>query len=191
MAQERSVILDGHEIPSLCLVGDELLLVELNAGQADARAASSAVWDPQPPSRRLGRVQRETVPLMTSVCTGALVHAAAGLLRERPATTHWAATDELRGLDRQVRRGIHTTPSHPSEKEDVMRCIRGSALLGWVRRRRLHRYTDPDPGRRPRTAANGRESCTPRRGRRPGGVRPCRSTVTTPRLRIAVTSPPT
>jgi transcriptional regulator GlxA family with amidase domain len=48
------------------------------------------------------RAQRATVPLMTSVCTGALVYAAAGLLRERPATTYWAAMDELRGLDPTV-----------------------------------------------------------------------------------------
>ena len=39
---------------------------------------------------------------MTSVCTGALVYAAAGLLRERPATTYWAAMEELRGLDPTV-----------------------------------------------------------------------------------------
>lgn len=37
--------------------------------------------------------------LMTSVCTGALVYAAAGLLRGRPATTHWDALDELAALD--------------------------------------------------------------------------------------------
>jgi transcriptional regulator GlxA family with amidase domain len=37
--------------------------------------------------------------LMTSVCTGALVYAAAGLLHGRPATTHWAAFDELLALD--------------------------------------------------------------------------------------------
>jgi len=48
------------------------------------------------------RAQRATVPLMTSVCTGALVYAAAGLLRERPATTHWGAMDELRALDPTV-----------------------------------------------------------------------------------------
>lgn len=48
------------------------------------------------------RARRATVPLMTSVCTGALVYAAAGLLRGRPATTHWAALDELRGLDASV-----------------------------------------------------------------------------------------
>ena len=35
------------------------------------------------------RAQRAGVPLMTSVCTGALVYAAAGLLARRPATTHW------------------------------------------------------------------------------------------------------
>ena len=37
--------------------------------------------------------------LMTSVCTGALVFAAAGLLRDRPATTWWGALDRLAELD--------------------------------------------------------------------------------------------
>ena len=37
--------------------------------------------------------------LMTSVCTGALVYADAGLLKGRPATTHWANLDELSGID--------------------------------------------------------------------------------------------
>jgi transcriptional regulator GlxA family with amidase domain len=37
--------------------------------------------------------------LMTSVCTGALVFAAAGLLRERPATTYWSQLDYLGKLD--------------------------------------------------------------------------------------------
>lgn len=48
------------------------------------------------------RAQRAAVPLMTSVCTGALVYAAAGLLRGRPATTYWGALDELRALDPTV-----------------------------------------------------------------------------------------
>jgi putative intracellular protease/amidase len=48
------------------------------------------------------RRQRATVPLMTSVCTGSLVYAAAGLLAGRPATTHWGSLEllaELRGDD--------------------------------------------------------------------------------------------
>lgn len=45
------------------------------------------------------RRQRESVPLMTSVCTGSLVYAAAGLLSHRPATTHWSALGELAELD--------------------------------------------------------------------------------------------
>jgi len=45
------------------------------------------------------RRQRNTVPLMTSVCTGSLVYAAAGLLSQRPATTHWAALDQLAEID--------------------------------------------------------------------------------------------
>jgi transcriptional regulator GlxA family with amidase domain len=48
------------------------------------------------------RRRRQTVPLMTSVCTGSLVYAAAGLLSGRPATTYWGAFDELRRLDASV-----------------------------------------------------------------------------------------
>jgi transcriptional regulator GlxA family with amidase domain len=48
------------------------------------------------------RAVRATRPLMTSVCTGALVYAAAGLPAGRPATTHWAALDELAALDPSV-----------------------------------------------------------------------------------------
>jgi transcriptional regulator GlxA family with amidase domain len=42
---------------------------------------------------------RERGTLMTSVCTGALVFAAAGLLRDRPATTWWGRLDTLAELD--------------------------------------------------------------------------------------------
>ena len=48
------------------------------------------------------RAQRATVPLMTSVCTGSLVYAAAGLLNGRPATTHWASLNLLAELDPTV-----------------------------------------------------------------------------------------
>jgi transcriptional regulator GlxA family with amidase domain len=41
----------------------------------------------------------EAGTLMTSVCTGALVFAAAGLLHERPATTWWGRLDTLAELD--------------------------------------------------------------------------------------------
>jgi transcriptional regulator GlxA family with amidase domain len=37
--------------------------------------------------------------LMTSVCTGSLVYAAAGILRDRPATTYWSMLDYLVELD--------------------------------------------------------------------------------------------
>ncbi|GAA0592256.1 DJ-1/PfpI family protein [Kutzneria viridogrisea] len=48
------------------------------------------------------REQRAAVPLMTSVCTGSLVFAAAGLLKGRPATTHWASLDRLAELDPSI-----------------------------------------------------------------------------------------
>jgi transcriptional regulator GlxA family with amidase domain len=41
--------------------------------------------------------------LMTSVCTGALVFAKAGLLDGRPATTHWGSLDALASYGTDVR----------------------------------------------------------------------------------------
>ena len=42
---------------------------------------------------------RSSGALMTSVCTGALVYAGAGMLSGRPATTHWENFDELLAID--------------------------------------------------------------------------------------------
>ena len=49
------------------------------------------------------RHQRATAPLLTSVCTGSLVYAAAGLLAGRPATTHWSDLEELAELDPTIK----------------------------------------------------------------------------------------
>ncbi|MCC2313250.1 DJ-1/PfpI family protein [Cellulomonas xiejunii] len=48
------------------------------------------------------RTMRACTPLMTSVCTGALVYAAAGLLTARPATTHHGCLDDLVAADPTV-----------------------------------------------------------------------------------------
>ncbi len=46
--------------------------------------------------------EAERGTLMTSVCTGSLVYAAAGLLDGRPATTHWSALDSLGELGNDI-----------------------------------------------------------------------------------------
>lgn len=48
------------------------------------------------------RAQRAAVPVMTSVCSGSLVYARAGLLAGRPATTHWSVLDLLGELDDSI-----------------------------------------------------------------------------------------
>jgi transcriptional regulator GlxA family with amidase domain len=48
--------------------------------------------------RKWVRGLAESGTLMTSVCTGALVYADAGLLDGRPATTYWSALDLLASL---------------------------------------------------------------------------------------------
>lgn len=49
---------------------------------------------------------RGRVPLLTSVCTGSLVYAAAGLLAGRPATTHWASLNLLSEIDPTIRTDV-------------------------------------------------------------------------------------
>ena len=48
------------------------------------------------------RGARDDGTLMTSVCTGSLVFAAAGLLRDRPATTYWSQLGLLQELEPTV-----------------------------------------------------------------------------------------
>jgi len=68
----------------------DVVLVPGGPGEVAARAGRSALeW--------LQAVDR-TSTWTTSVCTGSLILAAAGLLDGRRATTHWLAFDELRRL---------------------------------------------------------------------------------------------
>ena len=48
------------------------------------------------------RKEKDRGVLMTSVCTGSLVFAGAGLLSDRPATTYWGALEILKGLDETI-----------------------------------------------------------------------------------------
>jgi transcriptional regulator GlxA family with amidase domain len=71
------------------------------------------------------RRAHDTSTWTTSVCTGALVLAAAGLLDEAPATTHWCARDRLASLgarpvpERVVRHGKILTAAGVSAGIDM------------------------------------------------------------------------
>jgi transcriptional regulator GlxA family with amidase domain len=99
------------------------------------------------------RKQRAAVPLMTSVCTGSLVYAAAGLLRDRPATTHWGALEllaetdpsiEIRPDDRYVDDGDVITSAGVSAGIDMaLHVVR--RLVGDQTARDVRRYIQYDP----------------------------------------------
>jgi transcriptional regulator GlxA family with amidase domain len=99
------------------------------------------------------REQRTAVPLMTSVCSGSLVFAAAGLLRNRPATTHWGALSELAKLDpttlidpdaRFIDDGDLVTSAGVSAGIDMALHL-VSRLAGVERAREVRRYIQYDP----------------------------------------------
>jgi transcriptional regulator GlxA family with amidase domain len=99
------------------------------------------------------RKQRAAVPLMTSVCTGSLVYAAAGLLRGRPATTHWGslellaqtdATIEVRPDDRFVDDGDVITAAGVSAGIDMALHL-VKRLVNADRAREVRRYIQYDP----------------------------------------------
>jgi len=91
--------------------------------------------------------------LMTSVCTGSLVYAAAGLLDDGPATTHWGSLEHLGRLganidvrphDRFVDRGDVITASGVSAGIDM--ALHLVARLHSVERaREVRRYIQYDP----------------------------------------------
>ena len=97
--------------------------------------------------------QRASTPLMTSVCTGSLVYAAAGLLSNRPATTHWASLDklteldptiEVRALDRFVDDGDIVTASGVSAGIDMALHL-VARLAGVERAKQIRRGIQYDP----------------------------------------------
>jgi len=91
--------------------------------------------------------------LMTSVCTGSLVYAAAGLLDGAPATTHWEYLDQLGNLgtdievrpdDRFVDNGSVITAAGVSAGIDVALHL-VARLHSPERARQVRRYIQYDP----------------------------------------------
>ncbi|MFN2518230.1 MAG: DJ-1/PfpI family protein [Jatrophihabitantaceae bacterium] len=61
-----------------------------------------ALITPHEPLHERLRDLADAGTLMTSVCTGSLVFAAAGLLKDRPATTHYDSLDLMTWLDSSI-----------------------------------------------------------------------------------------
>ena len=86
------------------LAHPEIVVVPGGPGEAGAREDEATLgWL---------RTAHETSRWTTSVCTGSLVLAAAGLLRGLPATTHWSCYDEL------AAHGAEPTPERVVEHLD-------------------------------------------------------------------------
>ena len=82
------------ERPLRELTRPDIILVPGGPGEVAERAGGELIeW--------LGAAH-QTSTWTTSVCTGSLILAAAGLLADKRATSHWLALDELRGLGVQV-----------------------------------------------------------------------------------------
>jgi transcriptional regulator GlxA family with amidase domain len=99
------------------------------------------------------RAQAGSAELMTSVCTGSLVYAKAGLLAGRPATTHWGSLDRLADLDptievrpddRYVDSGDVITSSGVSAGIDMALHL-VVRLAGEERAREVRHYIQYDP----------------------------------------------
>jgi len=86
---------------------------KLAATRPDLVVVPGGGWLGRSPAGAWAEAQRGTIPTtlaqlhrdrttMTSVCTGAMLLAAAGLLKNRPATTNHAALEELRATGAQV-----------------------------------------------------------------------------------------
>ncbi|MEW1697503.1 MULTISPECIES: DJ-1/PfpI family protein [unclassified Streptomyces] len=119
---------------SLALVADRTLAevprpdIVLVPGGPETREAMD-----DPEIRAWLRTADETSTWTTSVCTGSLILAAAGLLADRRATTHWLAYEELRALgveptgERVVFDGKYVTAAGVSSGIDM-----GLHLLGRI-----------------------------------------------------------
>jgi putative intracellular protease/amidase len=81
-------IVAGHSLDDV--TRPDVVLVPGGPGEVVQRAGS--------PVLQWLRVAHETTTWTTSVCTGSLILAAAGLLEGRRATSHWLALDELARL---------------------------------------------------------------------------------------------
>jgi transcriptional regulator GlxA family with amidase domain len=99
------------------------------------------------------RQQAASPALTTSVCTGSLVLASAGLLHDRPATTHWGSLDTLAAIDptidvrpeaRYVDDGDVVTASGVSAGIDMALHL-VARLAGDERARQVRRYIQYDP----------------------------------------------
>jgi len=81
-------IMPSHDFSEI--TSADILLVPGGPGETDAATDEETInWI---------KLIHQTTRFTTSVCTGALILAKAGLLAGKPATTHWAAADTLNAL---------------------------------------------------------------------------------------------
>jgi transcriptional regulator GlxA family with amidase domain len=119
----------------------DIIVVPGGPGQAGQMAGPLQDW--------LGAADK-TSAWTTSVCTGSLILAGAGLLRGRPATTNWMAMDELRRLgavprqERYVFDGKYVTAAGVSAGIDMALALAGR-IAGDEEAQRIQLAIEYDP----------------------------------------------
>lgn len=151
VAHEAGPVVADHPAMAICATDtfDDIRSPDIVLVPGSSASTGKAMEDPV--LQAWLKQVHETTTWTTSVCTGALVLAAAGILEGRPATTHWTVQDELKKFgaepqptERIVRDGKVATAAGVSAGIDFALWLAGE-ICGEERARMIQLVIEYDP----------------------------------------------